>query len=390
MNRTIHNKRICFISSRSGFVTEENSFSMDWANGRLIHELSREFESTFSVAIFSDPSFNSHYNFPVHVNKIYPLPFPFSYIGGLKNIFRINKVLNLIEQENDLLIVQLPFIGFPALLKIKKPMVFHVCANVLTAAKNPFKYKSFARVASGSFAQFIHQVNRSLFKRKDSRLIVNGKELSEIYNSFDPILVVSSSIYSTEMISQSDINTRSEQEEFRILFIGRPSKEKGFHTLVDAFIDLVNAGRPVTLKLLGVKREELDAILDKRIPNLYSDKIDCLGFISWGIEFRDIVQSSHCLVVSSVSEGTPRVLIEARALGCPVVATNIGGIASSVTDNVDGVLINPGKPLEISAAINSLFDERRRMELARNGLKTAKKHSLEIFVKNFKDTVLEL
>jgi len=363
---------------------------MDWANGRLIHELAHIYGNGFSVAIFSDPQHNANYNYAIQVNKIYPLPFPFSYKGGIKNILKIRKIIGQLAKENDVLIVQLPFIGFPAWLGIKKPMVFHVCANVLTAAQNPFKYKGLARLASKSFAQFIHQVNKSLFKRKQSRLIVNGNELAEVYRAFNPVPVVSSSIYLAEMISESDVNTRSADEEFKMLFIGRPSKEKGFHTLIDAFTMLVDAGKPVTLKLLGVRRAETEAILGKPIENTYLDKIDFLGFISWGAQFREIVKSSHCLIVSSVSEGTPRVLIEARALGCPVIATNIGGIVTSVNHNVNGVLVNPGKPEEIKAAVETLFDEELRMKLAINGLRTAKRFTLEAFVRTFTDTVKSL
>jgi glycosyltransferase involved in cell wall biosynthesis len=384
------NKRICFISSRSGFITSEGSVSMDWANGRLIYELSREFGNSFSVAIFSDPTHNSNYNFLVSVSKIYPLPFPFSYVGGMKNIFRISKLLSQIEEQNDLLVIQLPFIGFPALLKIKKPTVFHLCANVLTAAQNPFKYKGLAKIISQSFAQYIHRVNRRLFNREHCRVIVNGSELGTLYKEFKPVAAVSSSVYSVEMIAEENINTRAEHSEFVILFIGRPSKEKGFHTLIEAFINLVDGGELVTLKLLGVRREELETILGTQIAQSYSNRIEFLGFISWGEKFRSIVQSSHCLVVSSVSEGTPRVLIEARALGCPVIATNIGGIVTSVENLVDGILINPGKSKELSSAIISLFDEQLRIELARRGLMTAKKYSLEMFVNNFKNAVRDL
>lgn len=363
---------------------------MDWANGRVIRELAVAYGDAFSVSIFSDSKQHSNYNFSIAANKIYPLPFPFSYAGGIKNLGKIRKTLKQIELENDLLIIQLPFIGFPALLTVKKPVVYHLCANVLTAAQNPFKYRGLSKVFSSSYAMFIHRVNQRLFKRKESRVIVNGKELGDLYKPYSPVPVVSSSIYLSEMIDEGQITHRMEEEEFKILFIGRPSKEKGFHTLVDAFIDLMDKGKSVTLKLLGVKREELEVIVEKQIDQKYLNRIEFLGFISWGERFTEIVRSSHCLVVSSVSEGTPRVLIEARALGCPVVATNIGGIVTSVTDQVDGILINPGRPGEISAAVTGLFDETLRMRLAQNGLKTAKKYTLEMFVRNFTEAIGDL
>lgn len=383
-------KRICFISSRSSFSTGENTVVMDWANGRLIHELSNVYGKNFSLAIFSDPIRGSNYNFEIKADRIYRLPFPFSYASGIRNIFKIRRLMRSIEKENDLLIIQLPFIGFPALLGISRPIIFHVCANVLTAAVNPFKYRGLARLLSLSYANLMHGVNKMLFRRVQSRVIVNGMELARLYQIFDPTITVSSSIYSSEMISELEIATRAESEDFVILFIGRPSKEKGFHTLIDSFVSLVDTGKPVKLKLMGVKREELEKILGKSLVESYFEKITFFGFISWGEEFRSIVQSSHCLVVSSISEGTPRVLVEARALGCPVIATNIGGIGTSVTNGSDGILINPENPSEISSAITSLFDEKLRIRLAKNGLVTVKKYSLENFVTIFTNNVQKL
>ncbi|HET9053186.1 MAG TPA: hypothetical protein VFM90_03380, partial [Cyclobacteriaceae bacterium] len=107
-------------------MTGSNGLMMDWANGRLIHELSEKLEATFSVAVFSDPSRNSNHKFPIQAHKVYALPFPFSYAGGIKNILKIRRILKQIERENDMLIIQLPFIGFPALLMLRrKPTVYH-------------------------------------------------------------------------------------------------------------------------------------------------------------------------------------------------------------------------------------------------------------------------
>jgi glycosyltransferase involved in cell wall biosynthesis len=390
MPGALSDKKICFISSRSGFITSDHTVLMDWANGRLVHELSNLYGANFSLAIFSDPRQNSNHDFQITASEIYPLPFPFSYAGGIKNIFKIKDMLDRINREHDFLVIQLPFIGFPVLHRITKPSVFHVCANVLTAANNPFKYKGLSRLLSQLYANFIHNTNKNLFQKKNSLVIVNGNELGELYRAYHPQVTISSSIYGKEMIEETEIRRREENEVFGILFIGRPSKEKGFHTLIEAFINLVKEGSPVVLRLLGVKREELLKIVGENIETKYLERIEFLGFISWGERFRSIVSSSHCLVVSSVSEGTPRVLIEARALGCPVIATRIGGITTSVTDQVDGLLINPGKPEEISQAVVSLFNEKFRMQLAKNGLQTVKKYSLEAFVNLFATTIQAL
>src|SRR5690606_203178 len=105
-----------------------------------------------SLAIVDTPGSNPSFDHTLRVPKIYSLPSPFSYSGGLLNSFKFHRVLKRISEDHEILIVQLPFIGFLPLLFLDNPTVYHVCANVVTAAANPVKYSGLRRLASGSFA----------------------------------------------------------------------------------------------------------------------------------------------------------------------------------------------------------------------------------------------
>ena len=56
-------------------------------------------------------------------------------------------------------------------------------------------------------------------------------------------------------------------------------------------------------------------------------------------------------VLPSLNEGMGRALIEAMAAGLPVVATNVGGIPAVVQDGQTGILIPPGNPEALAAAL---------------------------------------
>ncbi len=89
---------------------------------------------------------------------------------------------------------------------------------------------------------------------------------------------------------------------------------------------------------------------------------------------------TNSITLPSLSEGTPRTLVEARAFGCPVVATRVGGIPSSVEDGVNGLLVEPNDSAGLAAAIERvLTDEPLRQRLVAAGLAGSNEQTLEYF-----------
>jgi glycosyltransferase involved in cell wall biosynthesis len=56
-------------------------------------------------------------------------------------------------------------------------------------------------------------------------------------------------------------------------------------------------------------------------------------------------------------DGIPNTLIEAMALGIPVVTTSVSGIPELVTDGVTGVVVRPGDPKELATGLQRVIDE---------------------------------
>jgi glycosyltransferase involved in cell wall biosynthesis len=77
--------------------------------------------------------------------------------------------------------------------------------------------------------------------------------------------------------------------------------------------------------------------------------------VGWLAEADVVVQPSR-------SEGVPLVLLEAMALGRPVVATRVGGIPEVMEEARTGRLIEPGNAMALSRAIDAVFAERDRTE----------------------------
>ncbi len=69
-------------------------------------------------------------------------------------------------------------------------------------------------------------------------------------------------------------------------------------------------------------------------------------------------------VLASEHEGLPLAVMEALALGVPVVATRVGGIPELVEDGTSGLLVPPGDPAALADAILAVTDPATRDRLA--------------------------
>jgi glycosyltransferase involved in cell wall biosynthesis len=122
-----------------------------------------------------------------------------------------------------------------------------------------------------------------------------------------------------------------------ILFVGRLSPEKGIR-------ELVEATRGMNLVVAG------DGPLRSLVPN-------ALGFVSHK-QVERLLARAALVVLPSHREGLPMVLLEAMAHGRPVVATRVGGMPSVVEEGRTGILVEPGDPAALRAAIERLLDDR--------------------------------
>jgi glycosyltransferase involved in cell wall biosynthesis len=100
---------------------------------------------------------------------------------------------------------------------------------------------------------------------------------------------------------------------------------------------------------------------------------DRFRFVGFREDVRPAVAEFDMLVLPSLQEPFGRSIIEAMALGTPVVASRVGGIPEIITDGRDGLLVEPGDVGGLAGAISSLLDDAsRRAKLADAALETVR------------------
>jgi len=88
-------------------------------------------------------------------------------------------------------------------------------------------------------------------------------------------------------------------------------------------------------------------------------------FTGWREDMYEILSMLDILVLPSLNEAVGMILIEAQALGVPVIATNVGGIPEVIRDNQTGILVPSGDIHSLAQAIMHLLeDEQKRLAMA--------------------------
>jgi glycosyltransferase involved in cell wall biosynthesis len=94
---------------------------------------------------------------------------------------------------------------------------------------------------------------------------------------------------------------------------------------------------------------------------------DVIVFAGFRTDALRVARTFDVYAMSSLQEGLPLSLLEAMALGCPPVATRVGGISAVIEDGVSGFIVAPRDPQEQASRIVSLLTEeplRARMSAA--------------------------
>ena len=149
----------------------------------------------------------------------------------------------------------------------------------------------------------------------------------------------------------------------KLLVAGALEERKGHHVILSAMDRLPDR---ISLSIAGdgPLRGKLEIEL---AAGRSGGRVEMLGEVK---DIHELVAESDVLVVPSLLEATPYVILEAMAAGIPVVASAIYGIPEQVEDGVTGILTQPGDEISLAEAILRLAEEPGLMrEMGKAGRK---------------------
>jgi glycosyltransferase involved in cell wall biosynthesis len=142
------------------------------------------------------------------------------------------------------------------------------------------------------------------------------------------------------------------------IFVGRLVKDKGIGELIDAFVQLAEQYPGDRLWLLGEEEPALDPLEMKHINLLRTHpSIKCWGFTK---DIKPYLAASQILVFPSYREGFPNVPLQAGAMKCALILSDINGCNEIVEDGINGLLVPPKDKL---ALLNAMLKLRKDPDL---------------------------
>jgi glycosyltransferase involved in cell wall biosynthesis len=183
-----------------------------------------------------------------------------------------------------------------------------------------------------------------------------------------------------------------ERLDFRFVLIGRLLWDKGVGEYVQAARRLRERYPRARFQLLGpVGVDNPSAITREEVAAWEQEGV--IEYLGEAHDVRPLIADADCIVLPSYREGMPRTLMEASAMGRPIVTTDVPGCREVVADGVNGLLCEVRNADSLATQLARMLDmshaERRAMA-ERGRQKVAQEFDERVVVETYKDLVQKM
>lgn len=208
------------------------------------------------------------------------------------------------------------------------------------------------------------RVHNTIFQNEDDKdLYIKNNLISN--NNYS--LILSSGI-ELKLITQ---RAKRNNKPFTFICVARLVYEKGIINLLEAARIISDKGYSFKYLLVG-PLEENSKKLNQHILNQYEDIVDMLGARN---NVLQLLESSDAFVLPTFREGFSRVLLEAAAVGLPIVSTNVTGVRDFTRHKKEAILVEPENS---EALANAMIEIATNTQFANKLVENALKH-VELF-----------
>lgn len=297
----------------------------------------------------------------------YRLPFPYPFL-----IFKKIKELNL-----DIIHTQSPFfIGQIAKYiscKFKLPLIF-------TFHTKYHEYTHYVPVIPRAILKWTMKKYATFFCNKCDAIVAPSEDIKDMLLKFNvkkDIFVIPTGVNIQEIENISPANLREKYnispDDFILIYAGRLAKEKNIYFLLDVFVKILEKKKNIYFLIIGGGPEE-EKIKEKMKEMQLAGKVIITGMLPQ----KDVIsylKSSDIFVFSSLTETQGLVILEAQAVGLPVVALDADGVREVIHHGQDGFLLENEVDNFVEQVLRLLKDDNERRIISNKAKENARNFS---------------
>lgn len=241
-----------------------------------------------------------------------------------------------------------------------------------------FQKRILIHLHGGAFGQFyksmpslLSKLTRYIFKKEVWSIVLGKCLISQFDSLLQPkrIFVVPNGI---RVIKKPNDTCVSRNEKIHVLYLANLMEAKGFVELINIVPKVVQRHPNTVFTFAGEKTykaemEKAWSIVDR---NNLKDFVKMPGVVK-GFEKEELLRSADIFVFPpKAQEGQPLVILEAMAVGLPVISTDRGAIRETVLDSVTGFVVQPGdRDALLKMLLQMIEDKGLRKKMGANGEK---------------------
>ncbi|MBS1735377.1 MAG: glycosyltransferase family 4 protein [Bacteroidetes bacterium] len=314
---------------------------------------------------------------------VYELPAAKSYMDSFPHFGSYVKAYKKLKSFDEVYVrYPVPY-GWLCRRYFKSKRIIHLVGDPIEVTWNNSNLSRFKRLLKIGF--FLPEYMAYMWACRASIVYTEGPRLLKKIERFG---VKGKSVYSSTLIPgdfKFDSDKRINKQDIRILHVGYLRKWKGVEIVIESFKSVQEKFTNAKLTIIGGGEFEQDLKLLTRKLGI-EQKVQFLGHIEDRDELNRHYRNHDVFCLTSVSEGSPRVIIEAMANGLNVICTPTGSLPFVFEHNKDILFVNFNSPEDLTEKIYRIAeDSQNAVQLRTKAFNKVK----ELDMKNFLNSVFQ-
>ena len=315
--------------------------------------------------------------------EIFKLPYSDNYIGAIKNFLCYLKIYkNLAVFDVFYARYPIPFGWMAKVFYKDKKRIIHFVGDPVDATKNNPNLSKIKKFLMLSLFKPEHHMY--LWACKGAHVYTNGFHIAEKLKmkGVNAESLVSSTLTEEDYFLKDGKTISTDSP--KLVYVGYLRKSKGIETLIRSFLLVQKKFPNAIFSIIGTGEYEAD--LKELVSQFQLRNIDFIGHVEDRDRLNRILREHDIFCFASLSEGSPRVVLEAMANGLAVVSTPVGSLPAVFQNNENILFAEFNDEVSFSEKINLLISNQDvYSKITQNAFNKVQTFTIKSFIKKIFD-----